>query len=296
MSAAFDRAVADAARGGAPLGIALMRLLGEAVSEADAQAGLARAMATARQESDAATLVRLVALRRFWAEHPQAWAVVHDVFALVDHGEAEADPDQTLARLAHAFDRLAAARPEAGVALYALGSPELLAAATAEVVAAMDRLGLLHPAFDALDFGCGIGRFLAALAPRLRTLVGLDLSAGMVGQARARCASFGNVEVAQGNGRDLTQLADASLDLVLAADVFPYLVQAGGDLAARHLVAFARVLRPGGAAFLLNYRYGDPAHEPAEVDAAARAAGLALERVGRAEFTTWDAASYLLRR
>ena len=180
------------------------------------------------------------------------------------------------------------------MALYALGDPALLAAATAEVVAVLDRWGLLGRDRDALDLGCGMGRFAEALAPHLRSVLGLDLSAGMIDEARRR-SRHANVRFAVGTGRDLAGVADASVDLVLAADVFPYLVAAG--LAEAHVAEMARVLRPGGAAALLNYSYrGDPERDRADLAVAAAGRGLVLERAGERPFRLWDATAFLLRR
>jgi len=58
---------------------------------------------------------------------------------------------------------------EASVALYSLGNPELLAAATREVVERMNEWAVLAPMRDALDVGRGIGRMESALAGSSRT-------------------------------------------------------------------------------------------------------------------------------
>ena len=139
-----------------------------------------------------------------------------------------------------------------------------------------------------------MGRFAEALAPRLRSVLGLDLSPGMVAEARRR-SRHGNALYRVGTGRDLAGVPDRSVDLVLAADVFPYLVEAG--LAGHHVAEAARVLRPGGAAVVLNYSYrGDPRRDRADLAGAAERSGFALERDGDRPFRLWDAAAYLLRR
>lgn len=139
-----------------------------------------------------------------------------------------------------------------------------------------------------------MGRFAEALAPHLRSVLGLDLSAGMVEEARRR-SRRANVRFAVGTGRDLAGVADASVDLVLAADVFPYLVGAG--LADRHVAEIARVLRPGGAAAVLNYSYrGDPEADGRDLAASAARHGLSPERAGGRPFRLWDASAFLLRR
>ena len=289
----LDTIVMEATAPGVPPSHALMRLLTEAETEADAAAALVRAKGSCPAGSVAR--VRLATVTRLWRSHPQSWRLLRATMAQVDHAPRDLSPDESLRYWAAAFDRLVAASPEASVAAYSLGSPDLLAAATAEVCATLENWGLLGRDRDGLDLGCGIGRFLCALAPRLRSIVGLDLSAGMVAEALARCAGLETVRVLQTSGRDLREIADHSMDLVLASDVFPYLVEAGSGLARTHVVEIARVLRPGGRALLLNYAYGKGIAADREAMAGhAAAAGLTIERNGTREFTLWDATIFLL--
>ena len=58
-----------------------------------------------------------------------------------NHSAAGDTPEAGLARIAAFFDRAVAHSPEASVALYSLGDPAILAAATAEIVAWLDGLG-----------------------------------------------------------------------------------------------------------------------------------------------------------
>lgn len=287
MSAAHD--LAARLRAGAPPNIALMHLLMASASPEDAAASLAAARA--RYADLAAPLATIDTLL---VAHPDAWQTVHAVADGVDHAPALASAEATLDHWRASFDRLAGASPEAGVALYALGDPDLLAAATAEVVEWLGGCFLLGPERDALDLGCGMGRFAEALAPRLRSVLGLDLSPGMVAEARRRSRQ-GNVRYAVGTGRDLAGVANDTIDIVLAADVFPYLVEAG--LAEVHVAELGRVLRPGGHAVVLNYSYrGTPDRDGIELAAAAERQGLALDRVGERPFRFWDATAFILRR
>ena len=293
MTAALDTIIADGMTGASPDSVLLMRLLAEAVTEAEARDALARAISTA----DPAGLSRLERLRSLWADHPQAWVLVRSVLAGAAHDALGAAPDEALRSWAAVFDRLAIAAPEAGVALYSLGSPALLSAATQEIVGLMVRFGLLDATRDALDLGCGIGRLVVALAPRMKSVLGVDISPGMVAEAQRRSAGLTNVRVLRGNGRDLDCLSDASIDTILAADVFPYLVQIGGGLPARHIEEFGRVLRPGGAALILNYAYrSDPEADRTEVSDLAGRSGLTVERNGVKQLALWDAATFLLRK
>ena len=297
MTTPLARAIAGAAEGGAPDGIALMRILAEAADEAAAREALQAAIAVRRRDGDETGAARLSGLKRLWGDNPQAWPIVRRTLADVAHHHRTGSPEEALRYWAGAFDRAAAASPEASVALYSLGNAALLAVATAETVAFAERLGLLGPDRDGLDLGCGIGRFLVALAPKLRSIVGLDIAAGMVAEATRRTAAFPHVRVARSEGRDLAGIASDSLDLVLAADVFPYLVQAGGTLAADHIIAFGRVLRPGGAALIFNYAYTlDLEASRQALAALADRAGLRLARASTGDVPSWDAAAFLLLR
>ena len=208
-----------------------------------------------------------------------------------------------VARVAEFFDRQAARTPEAGVALYSLGDPAILAAATAEIVDWLDAEGLLGPrpgmapeGPDVLDLGCGIGRMAAALAPRCRSILGLDVSPGMVAEARRR-AGHENVRFEVTAGEDLARVAEGAFDLVLAVDSFPYIVQVGGMVAERHVAGAARALRAGGALAVLNLSYRQ--HLAADrADAAGWAArhGFALARAGERPFALWDGIAFVLRR
>lgn len=282
------------ARGGTPPNVALMRLFMQAGTEAEATGALVSALR--RLESrpggeDAAR--RLREALRLARANPQAFSIVKGVLIEADHSSAEVDPS----RWAVAFDRAARASPEGAVALYALGDPRLLRAATCEVVERMRDWDLLGGHRAALEIGCGIGRFLEALSPHLGTITGTDVSAEMVAEARRRCRGLPNVRVLQVDGRDLSAFASGSLDLVLAADSFPYLVQSGMDLAERHVADIARVLRPGGDCLILNVSYrGDLQQDRADLARLAGAAGLEVLRSGTRDLSLWDAAAFHLHR
>ena len=293
----LEEALATAAAGGAPDTIALMRVLMEAATETEARDGLAAAEAARSAFGDRVGIANLRRIAALWAATPAAWAAVRGTINTIAHHAPGETPDAKLAYWAASFDRLVLAQPEASVALYSLGSPDLLAAATDEIVARMDEWGLVTPTSHVLDLGCGIGRFLQALAPCVAAITGLDLSAGMVAEAQRRCAAFANVTVRQSSGRDLSGIADASLDLVLAADVFPYLVEAGEALVTAHMAEAGRVLRRGGVLLILNYSYrGDLEADHIDVAASAAAAGFTVERAGTRDFTLWDGTTLLLRR
>ncbi|THD64689.1 methyltransferase domain-containing protein [Phenylobacterium sp.] len=91
---------------------------------------------------------------------------------------------------------------------------------------------------DVLDLGCGTGLCSGVLRPYARSLVGVDLSGGMLAKARER-GRYDALEQA-----DLTEALAGDTgrwDLIVAFDTFPYL----GDLAPA-FAGVAAALKPGG--------------------------------------------------
>jgi SAM-dependent methyltransferase len=277
-----------------PDNVALMRLILATESAADLDRHLALAIPALDRKS-AARLRKLAGMAR---RHPEAWRSLHETAAAVTHKTASDKPArETVADTAASFDRAARLSPEASVALYSLGDPERLTAATAEVVEWLRAAGLLGPERIILDIGCGIGRLEAALAGEVGRIVGADVSGEMVRIARERCAKLGNAEFRLTTGLDLAEFADAGFDCVLAVDAFPYLVAAGDGLAARHFDEAARVLKPGGELVILNYSYrGSPEQDRSDVEQLGHAAGLETVLAGAKPFRCWDGTAFRLVR
>jgi SAM-dependent methyltransferase len=212
----------------------------------------------------------------------------------LDQPAGDADEVERSRRL---FDRLVATNPEASVALYSLGDPGLLAAATLEVVELLERLGVLRPQREVLEIGCGIGRFAQALAPRVAAITGIDIAPGMIEAARRRCAGLTNVRLIETSGRDLSPLPDASFDTVLAIDAMPYMYRAGAALVSAHFAEVARVLRQGGDFVILHLSYrGNPDLDREDARRLGAASGLAVLRNGTADLRLWDGATFHLRK
>jgi SAM-dependent methyltransferase len=86
-----------------------------------------------------------------------------------------------------------------------------------------ERLGV---GFSVLDVGTGPGRYLSLLAPKASRLVGVDLSEGMLGPARARAALEGYTDKLELLAGDfLTMDFDEEFDLVLAFGYFDYVFE-----------------------------------------------------------------------
>jgi trans-aconitate methyltransferase len=95
-----------------------------------------------------------------------------------------------------------------------------------------------HPR-TALDFGCGTGRVLVALARRCEHVVGVDISPAMLDECRSACAGRGidNVTLT-------TVLPSGSFDLIHTVLVLQHIPARDGY---RHVERLLGALAPGGA-------------------------------------------------
>jgi predicted TPR repeat methyltransferase len=112
-----------------------------------------------------------------------------------------------------------------------------------------ERVGAPTADLDILDAGCGTGLCGPMLRPFARSLVGVDLSRGMLAKAVDR--GYDRLEAAE-----LTAYLDAapgSADAVISADVLIYFGELGPVVSAA-----ARALRPGGALIYTTEEFFDP--------------------------------------
>lgn len=143
----------------------------------------------------------------------------------------------------------------------------------------------LDPAFRparALDFGCGVGRLVTALATHATSVVGVDVSPDMLQEARKNCAARGlqNVEFVQGD-EQLSQVA-GQFDLITSYIVFQHIPVARGEMLFRNLIAH---LQEGGVG-AIHFTYHDssvasPAHETATPSIGRELASLSRKVAGR---------------
>lgn len=213
----------------------------------------------------------------------------------VDTDAPAASVDEGIAFCKRLFNWSVGQSTEASVALYSLGNPAILEAATAEIVEVMRQWSLLGRTRDLLEIGCGIGRFQTALASHAHEITGIDVSVDMIRAARSRCAGLTNVSLLECTGRDLTLFAPGSCDLVFAVDSFPYLVQCGMALVETHFSEVRRVLRPGGDFLILEFSYGrDLEADRRDVGRLAEGAFEVLVN-GERPFRLWDGCAFHLR-
>src|SRR4029453_15278551 len=97
-----------------------------------------------------------------------------------------------------------------------------------------------------LDVGCGTGFHLPRWAERAAHVVGVEPHPPLVALARRRVRGLPNVEVRAGVAQDLP-VGDASVDVVHARWAYFF-----GPGCEPGLVEIGRVLRTGGAAFVID--------------------------------------------
>lgn len=107
-------------------------------------------------------------------------------------------------------------------------------------------LSLLPAEWDVADLGCGTGQTAAALAPHLRTVVGVDQSQAMLRAARKRTKGLANVDLRQGSLEALP-LKDASVDGALLILALTYVSDP-----LRALREASRILRAGGRIVIVD--------------------------------------------
>lgn len=120
-----------------------------------------------------------------------------------------------------------------------------------------------------LDFGCGVGRLLPALAAQAEQVVGLDISESMLAEARINCTRLGVNNVSLLPSDDSLSAIEGNFDLVHSAIVLQHIEPTRGRALVAQLVA--RV-QPGGiGALQLTYaksihaeRFGAPPGAPSE--------------------------------
>jgi SAM-dependent methyltransferase len=119
----------------------------------------------------------------------------------------------------------------------------------------VDRAGAIEAAMrdvqdwagrDVLDIGCGTGFHLPGFAATARTVVGIEPHPPLVLRARRRVAALPTVRVVQASAAETT-LPHASVDVAHARWAYFF-----GPGCEPGLAELDRVMRPGGAAFVID--------------------------------------------
>jgi SAM-dependent methyltransferase len=161
----------------------------------------------------------------------------------------------------------------------------------------------LSPDWIALDVACGAAHVAQEVAPRVRQVVGIDLTPALLGLAAARLAAagIGNVLLQEGDAAALP-FTDGAFDLVVCRAALHHFPDPAVQVA-----EMARVCRPGGrvvvsdmlapgaadrAAFDALHRVIDPSHARCLLDA--EMADLITTHVGAITGRTEPAITYTL--
>lgn len=271
----------------APVAIMQMLILSE-----DATVVASAIHARASESAHAAELGRL------FDENAEGCARIASMLQSdMDSPPAQPTARSGLAFCKRLFDWSVQQSAEASVALYSLGSAELLRALTGEIVTVLDAWGVLSPDTVALDLGCGIGRIEEALAGRVARIQGIDVSEKMIAAAKLRCESKDNVDLSICNGLDLAPFGDRSFDLVLAVDSMPYMVQSGMALVTSQFAEVARVLRRDGDFVVFNFSYREDLDaDRDDIALLAESNGFDVLAHGTSPFALWDGMAFRMKK
>jgi SAM-dependent methyltransferase len=132
-----------------------------------------------------------------------------------------------------------------------VGDPER---GRAELEGLFSRLGADPRGGACVEVGCGPGRMSAALAERFDRVIALDVSPQMLVQARAAVRDE-RVDFRAVSGERLDGVEGASADVVVCYLVLQHLPTR--DVVLGYFSEFARVLAPGGEAFVQLPVLGD---------------------------------------
>jgi predicted TPR repeat methyltransferase len=176
-------------------------------------------------------------------------------------GAGEATPEMTVTYVRRLFDQQAPRFEDSLLNRLAYNGPQKLLDAVITATDGRLRVGSM------LDLGCGTGLAGAAFRPYVDWLIGVDVSAGMVNEARAKGA-YDRLVVSE-LVQFLRQEADmlAKYHLIVAADVFvyssdlnPVAAAVARVLAPKGMFAFTVETHPGNAVVLqqtLRYAHGE---------------------------------------
>ena len=256
-----------------------------------------QALDLAISEASGIKRLRLLGAKELWEETPNAFVLVKSVIQVYSTAVSSTDAGSRLSRIRTAYDEISQLSALGSVALYSLGRNDLLEKTTNEVVDYMRKEELLGNGKSALEIGCGTGRFLAAMAPELLSITGIDISENMLKAAADRCRTIANVDLIHGDGRVFGSLPREQFDLIVAIDSFPYLFEAGEEILIGNIKEIKRVLRVGGRLLICNfsYRSSDGGDDRRDIARIADEYGFEILRAGYRPFHYWDGVIFDLK-
>jgi cyclopropane fatty-acyl-phospholipid synthase-like methyltransferase len=281
--------------------VALMQLIIDTEDAAEVRAAVdevTRRAATLSRATDSLLRDRVDELTQLVVENETGCEKIAEMLrADVDSPQQARTVEEGIAFCERLFDWSVQQSEEASVALYSLGSPQLLERATKEIIAQLELWKVISADRTVLDIGCGIGRLAVELAPRVKEVYGIDVSGRMIETALRRCAALSNVRLMKTSGHDLREIADNSIDAAISVDTFPYLHQSGAPLVLTFFKEIARVLKSGGDLVILNYSYSTSEDTSRhEVARYAVQNGFDVLVAGDRPFNLWDGLAFHLRK
>jgi SAM-dependent methyltransferase len=117
----------------------------------------------------------------------------------------------------------------------------------AKVMSNIGRFFGTTPCKRALDFGCGVGRVLVPMGQHFDSVTGVDISSGMLEEARRNCDKFGLANVELIASDDKISKAASAYDLVHSHIVLQHIPVRRGLAVAERLL---QLVEPGGFAML----------------------------------------------
>jgi ubiquinone/menaquinone biosynthesis C-methylase UbiE len=104
-----------------------------------------------------------------------------------------------------------------------------------------------------LEIAPGHGRWTQFLEAQCASLIGIDLASSCVEHCKKRFKDYVNLEFQVNDGLALPMVDDASIDFAFS---FDSLVHAESDAVSSNVSELARVLKPGGVAFIHHSNLG----------------------------------------
>lgn len=101
-----------------------------------------------------------------------------------------------------------------------------------------------------LEIGCGVGRLLKFASSDFGKVIGLDVSEKAISKAKEFLTGSDNVELICGNGIDLREVKDHSVDVVVS---FAALTSMPTEVIAQYLLETRRVIKDSGSVRLQMY-------------------------------------------
>jgi SAM-dependent methyltransferase len=111
-----------------------------------------------------------------------------------------------------------------------------------------------RPYRNVLDVGCGLGTFTRKLAPFAEHILGTDISAEAIGQARKLSTEHLNIAYSQQDMLDDSQ-PEAGFDLIVLADTLYYIDPLSDSRLKSIADSLSTKLAPGGLLLLVNHYF-----------------------------------------